>query len=428
MNSSAKAQRVLDQLPEGGLFAGHEWRIAPDPFPLEQAFTLELTELGRILHKFYQAADLLYRHSLAGKSPRWVAEWLERGKPQSVIQLQRNETFKIAIPRVIRPDILLTLDGWHITELDSIPGGIGLTAWLNMVYPNTIGGVNGMLEGFAGIFTEEGNVHLLVSDESETYRPEMEWLCHKLGVRFNVRDVNYTDFDKGDSVYRFFELFDLPNIPAAESLFEDASSKSIQITAPPKSHLEEKMLFALFWNRNLQDFWKRELGSKFMRRLKQVIPKTWIIDPTPIPPHAAIPGLNLTDWHQLAKLSQKERQLVLKLSGFNEKAWGARSVRFGGDLSQVDWSESVEQAISEFEQSPWILQEYKKPMAVQHEWFDFDSGESVSMKGRVRLCPYYFLHDENDIKLGGVLATICPANKKIIHGMRDAILVSCTSK
>ena len=47
------------------------------------------------------------------------------------------------------------------------------------------------------------------------------------------------------------------------------------------------------------------------------------------------------------------------------------------------------------------------------------------MKGRARLCPYYFVVGEGDAarpQLGGVLATICPADKKIIHGMTDAIL------
>jgi hypothetical protein len=35
---------------------------------------------------------------------------------------------------VIRPDILLTENGFSITELDSVPGGIGLTGWLNQTY------------------------------------------------------------------------------------------------------------------------------------------------------------------------------------------------------------------------------------------------------------------------------------------------------
>jgi hypothetical protein len=52
------------------------------------------------------------------------------------------------------------------------------------------------------------------------------------------------------------------------------------------------------------------------------------------------------------------------------------------------------------------------------------------MPGRVRLCPYYFVTGENDAaraQLGGVLATICPADKKIIHGMKDAILAPCSA-
>jgi hypothetical protein len=49
------------------------------------------------------------------------------------------------------------------------------------------------------------------------------------------------------------------------------------------------------------------------------------------------------------------------------------------------------------------------------------------MKGRVRLCPYYFV--ENDrVKLRGALATIVPADKKFLHGMLDAILVPSRSE
>jgi hypothetical protein len=43
------------------------------------------------------------------------------------------------------------------------------------------------------------------------------------------------------------------------------------------------------------------------------------------------------------------------------------------------------------------------------------------MRGRVRLCPYYFV-DGGKVKLSGALATIVPADKKLLHGMRDAIL------
>ena len=327
MQAADQAKAIRDQLPPDGLFAGHKWRMPLEPFPLEEKFVRDLKQLGRVLHQFYRAADLLYRHSVAGKQPAWIAEWLERGKPESVIQRQRDEAFKTALPRVIRPDILFTENGWHITELDSVPGGIGLTGWLNATYPNALGGCRGITEGFAGIFAKTGSVHLMVSEESATYRPEMEWLAKQLGERFSVCAPGESHLADGDSAYRFFELFDLPNIPEADALLDRAATGDIHLTPPPKTHLEEKMLFALFWNRNLRGFWQRELGGKFMRLLEKVIPQTWLIDPAPLPPHAAIPGLELTDWRQLADLSQKDRQLILKLSGFNERAWGARSVR-----------------------------------------------------------------------------------------------------
>ena len=133
-NPAEMAHHVRDSLPLGGLFAGHDWRLATAPFPLEAKLARELESLGRILQQFYQATDLLYRHSVAGKQPAWVHSWLDQGKPENIIELQRRERFRSALPRVIRPDILLTEDGWKITELDSVPGGIGLTDWLNQTY------------------------------------------------------------------------------------------------------------------------------------------------------------------------------------------------------------------------------------------------------------------------------------------------------
>ena len=188
------------------------------------------------------------------------------------------------------------------------------------------------------------------------------------------------------------------------------------------------MLFALLWNRNLQSFWRQELGEGFLARLKKIIPYTWLVDPTPLPPHGAIPELNLTNWSQLKTLSQKERDLILKISGFSEKAWGARGVFLGSDMSQADWSAAVDAAISSFEKSPFVLQRFEKPKLIEANWFDFDKNELMQMKGRARLCPYYFVSGEGDSarpQLGGVLATIVPADKKIVHGMADAVLVPC---
>jgi hypothetical protein len=443
--AEASARFIRQALPPGGLFAGLEWKISPAPLPLGEPLARDLESLGRVLLKFYRAVNLLYRRSVEGRQPEWVARWLDLGKPAELIELQRAAAFKNEVPRVIRPDILLTDGGYSITELDSVPGGIGLTAWLNQVYsqlpaspgvasPTVLGGAEGMLQGFAAIFGDAKQVHLVVSEEAATYRPEMAWVAAQLNQRpqapsvFHLQTPAFTGFAEGDAVYRFFELFDLPNVANAAQIFGLAADKKIRLTPPPKPLFEEKMLFALLWNRNLQGFWRQELGEAFLARLKRVCPYTWLVDPAPMPPHAALPELNLTDWQQLKTLSQKERDLILKVSGFSANAWGARGVFLGSDLSQADWSVAVDAALRDFGTSPSVLQRFHKPSQVAASWFDFTANTVVPMHGRVRLCPYYFVAGEGDAarpQLGGVLATIVPADKKIVHGMADAVLAPC---
>ncbi len=439
--SPVRRARVLERLPPGGLFADQHWLVAARPFALGTELAKEVQSLGRVLLQFYRAANLLYRQSVAGKQPEWIAGWLDQGKPGEIVELQRHAAFKSEVPRVIRPDLLLTEQGVSVTELDSVPGGIGLTAWLNEVYTEqgceVLGGARGMLEGFAGIFGSAPRVHLVVSEESAMYRPEMDWLAKQCGAgseatgagRFAVRDGGFTDFQDGDAVYRFFEMFDLANVPAAKRIFELAMEKRIRVTAPPKPMLEEKMLLALLWNRRLRGFWRQELGEGFFERMLKLTPYTWVMDPASLPPHAAIPELNLTDWHQLKGLSQRERELIIKVSGYSERAWGARGVYVGSDMSGADWSAAVDAALGAFPLSPHVLQRFHKTRVVEADHLEQDAGVSARMKGRVRLCPYYFVRGDGDAaraELGGVLATICPADKKIIHGMKDAILAPCT--
>ena len=68
---------------------------------------------------------------------------------------------------------------------------------------------------------------------------------------------------------------------------------------------------------------------------------------------------------------------------------------------------------------------YEKPKRMSHPVYAGD-GSVVQMNGRVRLCPYYFVDGKaHKAELQGVLATLCPADKKIIHGMKDAALLPC---
>src|ERR1700722_16914656 len=211
MSPTQAATHVRDSLPPGGLFAGQEWRISPTPFKLGAETLKDLETLGRILLQFNKAVNRLYRLSVEGKQPPWVAAWLDQGKPAELIELQRSPAMKNEWPRVLRPDLLVTDNGLAVTELDSVPGGIGVTAWLNQTYAQmgfpVVGGPQGMLGGFAGIFGDAPTVNIIVSEESATYGPEMSWLASQLGPqRFKIRDANFQEFSNGDAAFRFFAL------------------------------------------------------------------------------------------------------------------------------------------------------------------------------------------------------------------------------
>jgi len=422
-----RAYYVRDQLPSGGLFAGMTWRIAPSAFTLHASLITELESLGPKLLAFYRACNTLYRHSVAGKQPKWIADYLDAGKPSELIALSRSDRFRSAVARVIRPDVILSDDGFFISELDSVPGGIGLTGWLGKTYAELgdeiVGGAHGMMEGFAeamrlGRGAEAAPTFVVVvSDEAATYRPEMEWL----GAQIGFQVMKPEEVDKRDAcptVYRFFELFDLANVPNAWAMM------SGDVTPPPKPQLEEKMLMAFLWQPQLEAFWREHLGAETLAYLRRVFPRTWIVDATPLPPHAVIPELDITDWREMARFSQKQRELVLKISGFHESAWGARSVSVGHDLSAGEWAAAIERAVASWPEHPFVLQRFGKSRLVETEWFDFEANEARTFAGRVRLCPYYFVIGDTT-KLGGVLATVCSSNKKVLHGMSDAVMAPC---
>src|SRR6185436_17119364 len=115
MSDAERAHTIRQAIPSEGLFAGHDWRISLAPFPLGPQLVDQLNSLGRLLLQFYRATNLLYRKSAEGKEPSWVAEWLDQGKPADLIQLQRSEALKNDLPRVLRPDLLLTENGFSVT-------------------------------------------------------------------------------------------------------------------------------------------------------------------------------------------------------------------------------------------------------------------------------------------------------------------------
>ena len=413
------------QLPQRGLFGGGSWRWSPEPLRLTHGEARRMMALGHPLARFQQACDSIYRRSAAGALPGWIAAMLDAGKPPWLVREQRAEGVDCEFPRVIRPDLILADDGLRMTELDSVPGGIGVTAWLSQVYAaagfDVLGGADGMIKGFRSLLPDGGVV--LVSREAADYRPEMEWLADQLGEAWSVADAESHAPD-GRAMYRFFELFDWQSVPCAQTVAEAAAEHRARITPPFKPHLEEKLWLALLWSPGLRQVWETSLRGSHLRRLRELTPFGWVLDPAPLPAHASLPRLDAHDWNEVAAFSQRERRLVLKISGFHETAWGSRGVVIGHDEAQDRWATHLRHALAQAHTQPWILQQFHEGRIVEHPVFR-DDGTVERMRGRVRLCPYFFTDDQSITTFGGCLATLVPTDKKKIHGISDGVLMPC---
>lgn len=416
-------EEIQSALPESKLRHGAQWLFSPEPFKLSKKEAKDIQRLGHTLAVFQRACESVYQRSASGKLPSWISVLLDAGKPDWITEQQKSKDLRDVIPKVIRPDLILTDDGYTLTELDSVPGGMGIATWLSHIYQDhgfdILGGANGIAEGFRSLLPDGGKI--LVSDESEDYRAEMQWLAEQIGSEWDV--IRAEDDDASDEAdrYRFFEWFDWRNIPSSKAL---ASRKNL--TPPCKPHLEEKLWLSLLWSPALQSMWQKEIRGNHLKRIREIVPYGWIMDPTPLPPHAALPRLEVNSWDEVGEFSQKDRRLVAKISGFSELAWGSKSVNIGHDLPSNEWKDVIDNACSQIDSQPWVMQEYHAGRIVEHPYFDSDSGEVKIMKGRVRLCPYYFIDEKGNTNFGGAMATIVPADKKKIHGMKDGILVPCT--
>ena len=434
------------------LFAEKSWKWSNQAWQLPAEAIDFLHKLGNAGVSFFRALERLYLKSAKGerilrnkdlKTP-WVAEYLDAGKPHWLVEHGRSSAMLGVLPPVLRPDLLPTRDGFALTEWDSVPGGIGLTDHLGRIYlgedaPEMAKAFGQSLLEQAGELGVDAQFAILVSEESATYRPEMEWLGEELrqdGLKIDVAAPDeisfsnhcaYLNDQKIDVIYRFWELFD-PEITNMPEFAKCVEAGNLIITPGMRPFLEEKLSLALFHHPRLQTYWQESLSREDRELLLKTIPPSWVLDPSPVPPGASIDGPlvsgdRLQNWKELGEASKKERSLIIKASGFHETAWGARSVVVGEDVSSDDWTQAVEHALANFPHPVSILQEFKKPVTMSHPVYN-EGGMIEPMKGRLRLSPYYFLYG-GEAKLSGALATFCPADKKVIHGMKDGALLPC---
>src|SRR5579871_4329451 len=104
MSARDQAVYLTEHMPPG-LFGGVgvdeervAWRLSPEPFWLSPETFGAIERLGPDLLKFYKVLASLYQRSARGTAPAFIAEELDRGKPESIVKLGRQNRLKSDIP------------------------------------------------------------------------------------------------------------------------------------------------------------------------------------------------------------------------------------------------------------------------------------------------------------------------------------------
>ncbi len=98
------------------------FRVSPTPFTLTPEQRREVENMGNDVVAYFKAIDELY------KTDSEIHELLNTGKPEMFL-VQRPAQYLF-----VRPDIIITDEGFKICEIETSPFGLALAEILNKAY------------------------------------------------------------------------------------------------------------------------------------------------------------------------------------------------------------------------------------------------------------------------------------------------------
>lgn len=383
------------------------FRVSPEPFFVDDGQDAELRRIGEDITAYLSACDGLWRNDGT------VRSILSAGKPE-IFLLDRPVEYLF-----VRPDLIVTPDGFTVTEVETSPFGLALADILTSAYAG-VGKETLVHPGVLASYIRESTAPrgtVVYSDKTSAYTGQLSFLATKVfsgeGRSWTAGNVSGAGGGQDSAIYRGFYLHEYETDPAVRSLLDSLSSATT-VTPSLTTHMEEKALLALLWDTRWEGYFRTILGGPTFRHLRTVIPPTWIVGEecyfSPGLPGGADSSI------ALASLSKSKRTFVLKSSGYSPDASWGEGVVFLHEQSR----ERAAHLLLHAERSRGalhVIQEFRRGKVFQLAYER--NGERVPMAARVRLTPYYTFgaHPGDMI---GIKATCCEGTD-YIHATTSSI-------
>jgi hypothetical protein len=119
---------------------------------------------------------------------------------------------------------------------------------------------------------------------------------------------------------------------------------------PTSPEAQAPLWLALLRLRPLRSVWESVLRRDHFETLLQVFPDAWLLDPSPLPPGAVIPRLELSRWGEFPARQNGNERYVIAASRTVD---GAQELN--GSMPASQWAEAVEAALASSATEPRIL-------------------------------------------------------------------------
>ncbi len=391
---------------------GVSFRVSPEPFTLTPEQEKEVVALGQEVTQFIHAAHELYRRN------EDVRNLLNTGKPEIFCV---DHDFQYLF---VRPDLIVTPDGFSLCEIETSPFGLALAQLLTQAYEHEGHDVmvgSDILPAHVRAGTPADGT-LVYSQKTSSYAGQISFLADRVfsgdafGRSWQAKHVDDLNGDALGNIYRAFYQSEYFTDSRVRTLIDDAFSVPGRMVLPSLTpHLEEKALLALLWDTRCESFLKGQLGIATFEHLRKVVPPTWVVGQEKY----FSPGMpsGVTASVDLAKLSGSKRAFVLKSSGFDDRSSWAEGVSFLQKQSHAQAFQLLHNAQTNG-RSLSVIQQFRKPESFPMT-YEVDGGLRA-MSGRVRLTPYFAMGGKNEGEMITVKATACE-NTDFIHAGTGSI-------
>lgn len=377
--------------------------VSPEPLYLSQAEAIEISSIGEDISSYLHAAHELYQSEEEVRKP------LDLGKPDFLKgKIDINYLF-------LRPDLLLTENGFSLCEIETSPFGLALAELINQSF--IVAGYDTLveedvLEKFIKANTPSSG-SIVYSAHGRSYEGQLQFLADQVfsgeGRFWNAQQSEYVPYKPNSAYYRAFYIYEGLEDLFVNNLVGKTLDNGNLVIPSYTPHVEEKALLSFIWDRRWEDILKRRLGQGTFNHLRQIIPITWILGE-----EKYVDGALSVD--SLVGLSNAKRKFVLKKSGFGEGSSWSKGVSFLQEKSAEVTAKLLEKAQNS--DSLYIVQEFRKS---KERCMIGDGADGLhEMAARIRLTPYFSFVKGSEGNLIAIKATGCEKTN-YIHGSTASI-------